>query len=106
LDLALENVGASQTESIRVTETVSKLLSLSGANAGEAAASLLQLSQAFNKGKLDGDEFRSVAELMPRAISAIVKVLKEDLGDAFSNIYDASEDGLITIEVMRKHLLI
>ena len=102
LDIALNNVGASQQESIRITETVSKLLSLSGANAGEAASSLLQLSQAFNKGKLDGDEFRSVAELMPSAIAAISDVLRNKLGGSFTNIYDAAEKGLITIEVMRK----
>ena len=102
LDIALNNVGGSQQESIRITETVSKLLSLSGANAGEAASSLLQLSQAFNKAKLDGDEFRSVAELMPSAIKAISEVLQKSLGDKFTNIYDAAEQGLITVEVLRK----
>lgn len=98
LDIALNQVGASQEESIRITETVSKMLTLSGATAGETASSLLQLSQAFNKGKLDGDEFRSVAELMPQAITKIAEVLGITRGE----IFDFAEEGKITTEVMRK----
>ena len=96
-DAALKGVGAGQEETLRVTETVGKLLSLSGANAGEAASAMLQLSQAFNKGKLDGDEFRSVAELMPQAIDAIVK----RLGIARSQIFEYSKDGRISIDILR-----
>ena len=97
LDNALKQTGASQQESMRITETAGKLLSLSGANAGEAASALLQLSQAFNKGKLDGDEFRSVAELMPQTIDAIAK----RLGIARKEIFDYSEAGAITVDILR-----
>lgn len=97
LDIALKQTGASQAESMRITETAAKLLSLSGANAGEATSALLQLSQAFNKGKLDGDEFRSVAELMPAAIDAIAN----RLGIMRGEIFDASKDGKITIDILR-----
>ena len=97
LDASLKATGASQQESMRVTETAGKLLSLSGANAGEAAAALLQLSQAFNKGKLDGDEFRTVAELMPGIIDAIAKRMNIARGA----IFDAAEDGKIRIGVLR-----
>lgn len=101
LDNALLDTGASQQESLRITETAGKLLSLSGANAGEAASSLLQLSQAFNKGKLDGDEFRTTAELMPALIRQLRIELEATLGDKFSNIFDASKDGLITVDLLR-----
>lgn len=97
LDNALKSVGASQQESMRVTETAGKLLSLSGANANEASSALLQLSQAFNKGKLDGDEFRSIAELMPQTIDAI----SNRLGIARSEIFKYSKDGKITIDILR-----
>jgi hypothetical protein len=57
-DMAMKGLGASQAESLRLTETVNKSLIVSGATSTEAASGLLQLSQAFNKGKLDGDEYR------------------------------------------------
>jgi len=80
-DRALQQLGRSQTESLRLTETVNKMLIISGATGGEAAAGLLQLSQAFNKGKLDGDEFRTVMELMPSAADAIAKQMKVTRGE-------------------------
>ena len=54
-DLALKSVGRSQKDSLMVTETVNKMIAMSGKGTQEAAAALLQLSQAFSKGKLDGD---------------------------------------------------
>jgi len=80
-DRALQQLGRSQTESLRLTETVNKMLIISGATGSEAAAGLLQLSQAFNKGKLDGDEFRTVMELMPSAADAIAKQMKVTRGE-------------------------
>lgn len=97
-DRAIVKSGGSQKESLRLTETVSKLLTLSGSSAAEAGASMLQLSQAFNKGKLDGDEFRSVAELMPKVIDEVTKVL----GISSNQIYKWSRDGKISTEVLRQ----
>lgn len=97
-DRAIAGVGGSQKETLRLTETVSKALTMSGASATEAGAAMLQLSQAFNKGKLDGDEFRSVAELMPSALDAVSKTL----GISRSQIYNYSREGKITSDVLRK----
>lgn len=97
-DMAMKGLGASQQESLRLTETVNKSLIVSGATSGEAASGLLQLSQAFNKGKLDGDEFRSVMELMPLAADAIAKQLKVTRGE----LLRLAPEGKITAEVMRK----
>ena len=97
-DLALTQLGASQKETLRLTETVNKSLILSGANTGEQSAALLQLSQAFNKGKLDGDEFRSVMELMPPIADAIAK----QLGVTRGELLKLAPEGKITAEVMRQ----
>lgn len=97
-DMAMKGLGASQAESLRLTETVNKSLIVSGATSTEAASGLLQLSQAFNKGKLDGDEFRSVMELMPLAADAIAKQLKVTRGE----LLKLAPEGKITAEVMRK----
>lgn len=95
-DRALKIMGKSQDESIRLTETVNKALIVSGATAQEASASMLQLSQAFNSGRLQGDEFRSVSENMPVVIDAIAKVT----GKATSEIKKMSSEGKITATVL------
>ena len=97
-DNALSKVGMGQKGSLRITETIGKMLSLNGASANESASALLQLSQAFNKGKLDGDEFRSVAELMPQILDAIAKAT----GKSRKELFKMSKDGEITVDVLIK----
>lgn len=99
-DRAMSGLGASQEESLRLTQTVNELLVLGGASATEQASGLLQLSQAFNKGKLDGDEFRTVMELMPGVADAIAQQLKVTRGE----LLDLAPEGKITADVMRKAL--
>lgn len=96
-DLAMKGLGASQKESLELTETVNKALALGGATVSEQAAGLLQLSQAFNKGKLDGDEFRTVMELMPAVADAIAK----KLGVARGELLKLAPKGKITAQVLR-----
>ena len=97
-DLALKQLGASQRESLELTETVNKALVLSGSTTNEQASALLQLSQAFNKGKLDGDEFRTVMELIPSVADAIAKQLNVTRGE----LLNLAPQGKITAEVMRQ----
>lgn len=97
-DKALQQLGASQEESLRLTETVNKALVIGGAASSEQSAALLQLSQAFNKGKLDGDEFRTVMELMPTVVDAIAKQMGVMRGD----LLKLAPQGKITTDVMRK----
>lgn len=97
-DNALSKTGMGQKGSLRITETIGKMLALNGASANESASALLQLSQAFNKGKLDGDEFRSVAELMPQILDAIAKAT----GKSRKELFKMSKDGEITVGVLIK----
>ena len=97
-DRAMKQLGASQSESLRLTETINKSLVVSGAATSEQGAALLQLSQAFNKGKLDGDEFRTVMELMPDVSDAIAK----SLGVTRGELLKLAPEGVITAQVMRK----
>lgn len=59
---ATRELGLEEEKVAKVTSTVAMALKLGGASATEQASTLLQLSQALNKGKLDGDEFRTVME--------------------------------------------
>lgn len=96
LHRAISQAGGTLQQSAVITETVAKGLSLSGAAAGEAEAAMLQLSQAFNKGKLDGDEFRTVMELMPDAMQAIA----DQLGVAKGKLIELAPEGKITADIM------
>ena len=95
-DLALKSVGRSQQETLAITESINKLIAMSGLGAQESAAALLQLSQAFSKGKLDGDEFRTVAETMPLFMDALAK----HFGVTRGELLKLRKEGKITTEAM------
>ncbi|WP_072389888.1 tape measure protein [Hyphomicrobium sp. CS1GBMeth3] len=59
---ATRELGASEEDVAKATTTVAKALKLGTASASEQTSTMLQLSQALQKGKLDGDEFRTVME--------------------------------------------
>lgn len=97
LDMAFKQIGGTATEAMQATETLSKAISLSGLTTAEASSALLQISQAFNKGKLDGDEFRTVMETMPLLSDHIAK----KLGVLRGELLDLAPKGKITAQVMR-----
>lgn len=59
---AIRDYGYDSETAAKVTSTLAKALKLGGASASEQASTILQFSQALQKGKLDGDEFRTVME--------------------------------------------
>lgn len=95
-DRALKYMGKTQEDTLRLTETINKGLIVSGATAQESASALLQLSQAFNAGKLQGDEFRSISENMPMVLDAVAKALNKPI----SAVKQLSTEGKITAKVM------
>lgn len=96
LRLATKKSGISQERLFGVLRTLNQMLTVSGATAIETEQSIRQLSQAFSKGKLDGDEFRSVSEAMPSILTA----LEESLGKTRGELRAMSEAGQITTEVL------
>lgn len=101
LDLALRQTGGSSSEAIQMTQTLSKAVSLAGLTVSESSSALLQISQAFNKGKLDGDEFRTVMETMPPLADALAKKLGVTRGE----LLKLAPQGKITGEVMKQAVL-
>lgn len=107
-DLSLRNYGVSVKESIRFTETVTKALIAAGTAPQEASSALLQLSQAMNKGKLDGDEFRTMMETVPTIMDkvAITMGLVGKHGEILrGKLLDLAPQGKITANVIRKAVL-
>lgn len=96
-DSALVSLGKSQEESLRLTETVNKLFVVGGASASEQANAMIQLGQAFNANVLQGDEYRSLAENMPKVVrTAIAKVLNVNE----SALKKVASEGKITGQVL------
>ena len=95
-DLALKSIGRGQKDTLMVTEQINKMIAMSGKGAQESAAALLQLSQAFSKGKLDGDEFRTVAETMPLFMDALAK----HFGVTRGELLKLRKEGKITTDAM------
>lgn len=98
MDRANSQMGRSQSDSIRQAETISKALTVYGLTARESAAVTLQLSQAFNSGRLNGDEFRSVSEAMPAFLDAV----SQATGKSATELKKMASEGEITAAVMVK----
>lgn len=88
--------GTPANEVISLIDTLTKALIVNGATTEETASVVTQLSQAFTKGKLDGDEFRSLMENLP----GLGDALSKSLGASRTELFDLSKQGKITAEVI------
>lgn len=86
-----------QSRLLGIVDTISQAMVVGGVAATEQASAMLQLSQAFNKGKLDGDEFRAVMEAMPPAFTRGLAAAMGFTG-GLKDFYKASADGKLTID--------
>ncbi|ENX27259.1 hypothetical protein F891_01868 [Acinetobacter sp. CIP 101966] len=96
-----KRLGIDQSEVARITETVTKTVSMSGQSAAASEAALLQFGQALNTGLLRGAELTSVLSQAP----ALAKALADGMGVAVGDLKKLGEEGKITSEVMRDALL-
>lgn len=96
----LQTTGLGYQESfqkaIQLTEVFNKALVVSGAGTIQAQSAMLQFSQAIAKGRLDGDEFRSVMENN----SAFMLLLAKSLGVSTGALYKLREEGKLTTDVL------
>jgi tape measure domain-containing protein len=84
----------SQERLIGFTETFSQALQISGASSGEAASTILQLSQALASGRLQGAELNAVLESGGRAAQAIA----DGLGVPIGALKKLGEQGELTAD--------
>jgi tape measure domain-containing protein len=68
----------------------------SGTSAEAASGAFLQLSQALGSGRLQGDEFRSVAEQVP----GILKLVSNEMGVTVGQLKQLGSDGKITSDIL------
>lgn len=93
---ATRDLGLSQSDTLKLTETMNKAIAMSGATGSEASAGLLQLTQALQSGVLQGDEFRSVNE----NLGSVMDVIAQKLGVSRGELKELSSQGKITSKVI------
>jgi tape measure domain-containing protein len=96
LALNQEAAGLKGMDLMKVVEAFNKTLIISGASATEAASSTYQFAQAMQSGKLQGDEFRAMAEANPR----ILKLLSEQTGIATTQLKSLASDGFLSAKII------
>lgn len=82
-------------------EGIQKLFAIGGTGIQQQADAMLQLQQALGSGKLQGDEFRSIAEAAP----LVEKMVAQELGVSQGALKELSSQGLITADIMRNAIL-
>lgn len=85
-------LGITQEQAARATETVSKAFLISGSTAVEASQGIRQLVQGLQSGVLRGDEFNTIMEAAPRLADLFAKALGVTRGE----LRALSEDGKLT----------
>lgn len=98
LAVSSKELGVSQNDLIGFTTSLNQAILLSGANATEAQAGLIQLSQGMASGVLRGDELRSVLEQLP----AVADVIAKSMGVTRGKLREMGTDGLITAQTILK----
>jgi tape measure domain-containing protein len=96
LEMSTKGLGKSQTELLRITETINKAFAVGGAAPSEQFAASLQLSQALSSGILGGDELRSVRENAP----VIARAIADVMGTTVGNLKNLGEQGQLTSAVV------
>lgn len=99
---ASKELGISQQEAATITESVAKAISASGISAAEASGPLLQLGQALQSGRFQGDELRSILEGLP----PVARALADSMGVPVGALKELGSQGKITaaefIKAMRE----
>lgn len=94
----LRDFNVTQNQVASVAETISLALRTNNATVQETNSVMLQLSQSFGSGKLNGQEFLAVAEGAPMLLRQLATSLKVPYGA----LKDLSAQGLITRDALLK----
>lgn len=89
------------SEVVPFVENVQKLFAVGGTDAVQASSAMLQLTQALGSGKLQGDEFRSIAEAAPM----IEQMVAKTMGVTQGQLKALSSEGAITADIIKQAML-
>jgi len=89
-----KELGASELQVARATETVNKALATGGASGTERAAAILQLSQGLASGVLQGDELRSIRENS----TVLAQAIADEFGVTIGKLKELGAEGKLTAD--------
>jgi tape measure domain-containing protein len=95
LKFAQDSLGATDRELLGFTETLTRAIASAGLTTAEASSAVIQITQALNAGRFQGDEFRSVMENMPTVMQAVA----DRLGVTKGELKGLASQGKITASV-------
>lgn len=92
----LRPLGVSLEQIQTVYEGFNATALASGTSAAAASGAFLQLSQALGSGRLQGDEFRSIAEQVPGILRLVAKEMNVTVGE----LKELGSEGKITSDIL------
>ncbi len=101
LTIAQKMTGLTATENLQVLEGLNKIFAISGASALDTSIAMRQLGQALASGRLQGDEFRSIAESTPMLLVKLSEQLNVGVGD----LKAMGSEGKLTSDILGKAFL-
>lgn len=99
--LASEQTGLSIDQNVKVLGAINTLMLKTGTSTAEASSAMLQLGQALASGRLQGDEFRSIAENAP----ALMNELAKAIGVSRAELKEMGAEGKLTSEILGQAFL-
>lgn len=97
-----KQLGKSQMELLRITETVAKGFQIGGATPEEAKSASQQLAQALASNRLGGDELRSLAENAPILMAKIANALNMNTGEFIKWAHSGKANAAVVIDAIEK----
>lgn len=101
ISVATKDLNLTQSELLKITQSVNNSFLISGASAQESAAAAIQLAQGLASGRLQGDELRSVLENNTR----LARLFAEGLGVGVGQLREMGKEGKLTADVLAGILL-
>lgn len=97
---ASKALGLNQNQVLKATQLFNQRLTIQGVTMHEARSALLQFSQSLQAGRLSGDEFRSISEILP----SLLDDLSRATGRSRKELKQLAAQGLLTPRIMLKAL--
>ena len=97
-----DRLNITMKQTVALTETVSKAISISGGSAASADAALMQFGQALASGVLRGEEFNSIAEQAPGLLKAIAFGLDTNVGSLRAMAAEGKITGDVLVDALSK----
>ncbi len=99
--IAARQVGATNSEVVRLVATMQQAGTIMGASAQESASAAIQIGQALASGVLQGEELRSLLENLPN----LAELLAKELGVGIGELRKMGAEGKLTSDVVFPALL-